>query len=1293
MISWKNQYRRLILGVALAVGGLFVFSSSALSYTPPVLFEPSLRVDGGSRNSGGGGPPPPPPPVYYTVTITKNVIAPAAGYVYGGGMNCGTVCSVVLPAGSYVNLATTATAGYFTGWSGDCTGTGNCGLYVNGNKNVTATFEPSYPLTVTKSGNGTVTSNPAGINCGATCTASFVPKSNVTLSAVPDTGYLFKQWGGACSGSGTCIVTMNGTQNVTATFMPYRTLMTTVAGSGTVTSAPAGISCNPTCSAVYEINTPVTLTPAPAPDFVFTGWSGACSGTGNCTVTMSQDRSVGAAFTPLRRLTVIRQGGGYVSSPQGGIDCGATCTAQYVNGTNVTLTPANTPGVFFNHWSGACNGSAGCAVAMNTDATVYAVYDTTLSVTATAGGTLSSAPVGIDCGSTCSAVYNYGTSVTITPVPQSGYAFSGWSGDCSGTGGCTVTMGAPKTVAASFTPTHALTLAIVGGGSVSSTPAGITCGPTCSATFMEGTNVTLTPTPAAGYVFGRWTGACTGSGGCTVTVNGNTSVGAEFDPVISLSVSGQGHVTSTPVGLDCTTACTAAFPLNASVVLTATGTNGYQFDHWTGDCSGTTCTLAMSGPKNVTAVFYPLIFVTKNIAGAGRVYTAGGEIDCGPTCMVAVAPGTHLFVFAEPDVNYVFAGWFGGCTGTSFCSITINAPTLINANFSPATTLSVTKNGSGSVSSSPGGIDCGLYCGAKFAQGSSVTITATPDYGYGFDHWSGDCTGTSPSCTLTMSVDRNATATFRLLPTHTLTVNVGDHGQVNGTNFPSPCVGPATCTYTYPEGTAVSLSAAPVAGFGLTAWSGGCSGFAACPLTVNGDVTVGASFGTLRTVNVTKVGGPDSGVLSSTPSYFYCGTGLPACTYAILSIPDGRSLTIHAAPAAGYAFTGWTDACSGTGDCTLTISGNTAATANFVTGKLLTFNGFSAGTSGRVVSTPAGLDCTGPCSAYFPVYSSVSITAYANPGFSFNSFGIVGCNTSNPCNLYMDDNLQFTVILNTEPPRTLGVTVGGSGSGHVTSSPAGIDCQYLSCYAQFTYNSTVTLTATPGTDSYFDGWSGACTGYGPCTVTMDNSKSVQANFYLKPMLTVYNTTGSGTVTSTPAGINCPVSNFSCSAQFDHSAVVTLHAQPDSGYQFLGWDVASDCAAAGTGDCTLTMDQNHTAQAYFELLPRLVLNVHGPGSVTNDNPGGACVSTTDQTCVYSYSPTATLVTLTAVPDAGNKFFWDQACAGTSTTTCQVTTNAVTGDVTVDMYFFPPGLTPTIAPPDATQLPPVLVPKAG
>jgi hypothetical protein len=175
---------------------------------------------------------------------------------------------------------------------------------------------PTYSLTVSKTGTGygTVTSSPAGINCGSTCSASFNQNTLVTLSATPAAGSSFTGWSGSCSGTGTCQVTMSANKSVSADFTVNTETLTvskTGTGSGTVTSSPAGIDCGSTCSASFNQNTLVTLSATPAAGSSFAGWGGDCSGTSDCVVTMSEDKSVTAEFTLSSVTKNYRSQGGY----------------------------------------------------------------------------------------------------------------------------------------------------------------------------------------------------------------------------------------------------------------------------------------------------------------------------------------------------------------------------------------------------------------------------------------------------------------------------------------------------------------------------------------------------------------------------------------------------------------------------------------------------------------------------------------------------------------------------------------------------------------------------------------------------------------------------------------------------------------------------------------------------------------------------------------------------------------------------------------------------------------------
>jgi hypothetical protein len=327
-------------------------------------------------------------------------------------------------------------------------------------------------LSVSVIGNGTVTSSPAGINCGGTCSAGYAQGAQVTLTATAASGDSFTGWsGGGCSGTGSCVVTMNTATNVSATFTqnapPSFILSVSDSGSGTVTSSPAGISCGSTCSASYQSGTAVSLTETPASGYSFAGWSGGgCSGTGSCVVTMSSAQSVTASFGQITYMLSVTESGsgtGQVTSSSAGINCSPTssqCAAAFVDGASVTLTASAAAESSFTGWSGGgCSGTGSCVVTISSAQSVTASFAKTpsfmLSVApaGTGSGTVISAPSGIKCGPTCNASYNTRTMVTLSAAAANGSTFSGWTGGgCSGTTACTVTLAANTTVTATFVP-------------------------------------------------------------------------------------------------------------------------------------------------------------------------------------------------------------------------------------------------------------------------------------------------------------------------------------------------------------------------------------------------------------------------------------------------------------------------------------------------------------------------------------------------------------------------------------------------------------------------------------------------------------------------------------------------------------------------------------------------------------------------------------------------------------------------------------------------------------------------
>ena len=332
-----------------------------------------------------------------------------------GTIDCGTSCSTVMNTGLSVRFSTqpfctaymcvtpaAAPGSEFVGWSGPgCSATPvlACDVEMSSDTTITATFAIKRLLTVAKAGSGTgsVTSAPAGIDCGATCSASFVEGSTVALTAAPAAGSRFAGWsGGGCSGTGACEVTMTGAPSVTATFVARVTLVLSVIGSGagSATSAPAGIDCPAGCTAQYDQGTTVKVTAAAAPGSLFAGFGfdrgcqeGAGIGITTCTLTLNSSTDVSVYFSLPRILSVTKTGTGTgtVIGESGELDCGAVCSYAAVDEQGISLKAVPAAGSKFSGWSvnGCPARLATCGVLMLTDMTVTATFDLVSGVGAT----------------------------------------------------------------------------------------------------------------------------------------------------------------------------------------------------------------------------------------------------------------------------------------------------------------------------------------------------------------------------------------------------------------------------------------------------------------------------------------------------------------------------------------------------------------------------------------------------------------------------------------------------------------------------------------------------------------------------------------------------------------------------------------------------------------------------------------------------------------------------------------------------------------------------------------------
>jgi hypothetical protein len=494
-----------------------------------------------------------------------------------------------------------------------------------------------------------------------------------------------------------------------------QTLTVETKGTGTVTSSPAGIECGATCSAPFTEGSKVVLKGASGPNTAEVIWSGCTEENleGECFVTLSSAKTVMATFNLLERpLTVSKKGGGTgtVTSSPAGIECGGTCKAGFVKESTVTLT--GTPGVETLPvvWLGCDSVTAEnkCVVKMSIARSVTALFDPpeyplTVKTKGTGTGTVTSSPAGIECGATCTASFETGSLVTLTGTPGANTDPAvQWSGcnSVDGEGKCLVTVSAAKSVTATFNLVKRQLTVLepgTGTGTVTSSPAGISCSGTCQASYAHGTSVTLSGTPGPHSEAVKWAGCDSEPAGkCEVAMSAAREVSAtfklepqfvEYPVTLRMKGTGQGTVTSSPSGIECPGDCSGNYVFKAHLQLIASPSPGSEFDHWsvTG-CGSSTCSITVRSPRTINAVFVAVgkrtLTVSKAGNGAGVVTSKPAAIECGQKCSAEIGAPTKVILRATPAIGSSFSGWSGaGCSGTKNCRVTMNEARNVTATF------------------------------------------------------------------------------------------------------------------------------------------------------------------------------------------------------------------------------------------------------------------------------------------------------------------------------------------------------------------------------------------------------------------------------------------------------------------------------------------------------------------------------------------------------------------------------------------------------------------------------------
>ena len=677
--------------------------------------------------------------------------------------------------GDTVTLTASSDAenGYrFINWTGSSVGTENpLTFQIDSNVNLTATFDlNTYPLTVTASTGGTVTG------------AGNIPHGTLTtITAIPDTGYLFTGWsGGGITDTASLSTSVNMTEAraVTANFSPkVFTISGTVLPEGSGQVSGVGF---------YEYGQTATLSASTLLEgYSFENWSGDLNGSENpVNITVDSNLSITVNFG-LKTYTLE------LNSSLGGSVSGS---GNFNHGTQAVISASPATGFSFTGWGGqgiADYSSPVTSVNMTADRNISAQFSPNLyelTLLAGNGGSVSG-----------EGNFSHGEMATISANPKPGYTFNNWNGEGivdSSSLSTSVEMNQSRSISALFSINyHQLTVTSSAGGTVLG-----------EGNYSYGQEVVITALPEEGYTFTGWSGDLQNnltSPSTSVSIDGNKSIHATFSliPDDSFVLTMIANPTSSG-----TTQGGASYPRNSLVTISASPLVGYEFISWGGmgvvDSNSSTTQVSLSENLTITANFKKKTFTLEINESNGGTTIGAGSYEF----------GTNANISATALPGYTFSNWTGGgvfSPGNASTEVLITENRTVTANFTIQTRSLVMPPTTGGTVSGAG----------TYEYGTIVEVTANPLPGYTFEKWSGNAMNNPliPSTILELTEDMNVTASFtRNLYSLETSATVGGSVSTGGK---------------YYYGYTASLSALAADGYEFTRWEGGTVANSTIPFT------------------------------------------------------------------------------------------------------------------------------------------------------------------------------------------------------------------------------------------------------------------------------------------------------------------------------------------------------------------------------------------------------------------------------------------------------------------------------
>lgn len=702
-----------------------------------------------------------------------------------------------------------------------------------------------------------------------------------SISAIPDSGYVFVKWSDGSTDS-TRNIQMISETSLTAMFAP--------AYNEVLLSASPVEGGSVEGQGLYYYGESATISAIPSTGYSFSEWS---DGDTYAQRNLVVQENIDLKATFIRNsytLSLSYTGSGMVSG-----------SGIYKYGDTVSISATPSTGYLFSKWSDG-DTSAVREVVMYDNISLYALfvakqYELMLSASPTMGGVV-----------TGGGIYSYGEKASISATAADGYSFSKWS-DANTLSSRTFTISGDKSLVATFTPkSYRITLAASPstGGTVSG-----------GGTYKYGEVVSISAEPLSGYAFSSWSDGNTESTR-RVTVSSAKSLTATFVRTYALTLTASPSVGGSVVG-------EGTYPYGEKVSISAVPNTGYVFVKWSDDVTDADREIKITAKKSLMAIFasaYNDVRLTASPLSGGEV-VGDGTYYYGDTATVVAIPnigysfekwsdgntsdhrsvevtenmdltasfirnrhhlglvafpttggslmggGTYFYgdtalFSATPSVGYSFIRWSDGDTSAIRKEIISEDLDLIayfkTDSFDVVLTASPTEGGS-------------VARNGRYPYGQLTFITASPANGYRFSGWSDGNTSTFRMISIKENIDW--TAYFTAID-YKVSLLASDGGSVIGDGI-------------YHYGDTATIVAVPSTGYSFDAWSDGEIS-AKRDLIVNGDTTLTANF-TPNRYDLSLLSYPvEGGSVSGSGNYLY-----------------GDTVVVIATPIDGYAFTKWSD--------------------------------------------------------------------------------------------------------------------------------------------------------------------------------------------------------------------------------------------------------------------------------------------------------------------------------------------------------------------------------------------------